>query len=343
MFTADPRRIHPEARSQAADFLDRSAISGVTTQMTPHDRLFRSVFAQPDQAAPQLRYALPAVLARRLQWPTLSPENATWVDAQLRERVADLLFSVRTARSTAHVRLLFEHQSTSPPDLPLRLLGYSVRGWEAQHAERTPLSPLIPVVVFNGASWTAPRRFGAMLAGSRRILRSSRPYVPDTSYVLVDLNQVDPRGMHLRGQGEVALLLLKHARDGELWERFASLDGVRRAVEESGLAALEQLVRYVGFIEREGPPPGTLAQLERRVGRDVMSEVKSWGEQLLEQGLERGREQGLQRERALVERLLASRFGPLPDEARARLAAADADTLEAWAERILVAPSLDDV
>ena len=97
-----------------------------------------------------------------------------WVDSQLREHVADLLFSVRTARSQVRVRLLYEHLSTSPTDLPLKLLGYEVRGWEAQRAERGDLAITIPVVVFNGPVFTAPRLFGRDVRWLRRSL-AARP------------------------------------------------------------------------------------------------------------------------------------------------------------------------
>ena len=51
----------------------------------------------------------------------------------------------------------------------------------------------------------------------------------------------------------------------------------------------------------------------------------------------------LEGERATVQRLLTRRFGPLSEAALARLAAADAETVGLWAERLLDAPSLEDV
>jgi len=42
-------------------------------------------------------------------------------------------------------------------------------------------------------------------------------------------------------------------------------------------------------------------------------------------------------------RLLERRFGPVPQDARDRIAAADADTLLAWGERILDAKVSEDI
>lgn len=51
----------------------------------------------------------------------------------------------------------------------------------------------------------------------------------------------------------------------------------------------------------------------------------------------------LEGERAIVQRLLTRRFGPLSKAALARLAAADAGALGVWTERLLDATTLDEV
>ncbi len=60
----------------------------------------------------------------------------------------------------------------------------------------------------------------------------------------------------------------------------------------------------------------------------------------LERGLERGRSEALAE---LLLRQLSLRFGDVPDAFRERVRGASAAELEAWAEAVLAAPSLDDV
>ena len=48
-------------------------------------------------------------------------------------------------------------------------------------------------------------------------------------------------------------------------------------------------------------------------------------------------------ERALLERLLTRRFGPLPDWGRDQLVGANLDQLDRWAERALEADSIQAV
>lgn len=64
----------------------------------------------------------------------------------------------------------------------------------------------------------------------------------------------------------------------------------------------------------------------------------------LEQGREEGREEGHTRgQRELLRRLLAQRFGAIPADVDARLAAGSLADVEAWGMRMLTATSLADV
>ena len=68
-------------------------------------------------------------------------------------------------------------------------------------------------------------------------------------------------------------------------------------------------------------------QYESRLFRELIAKGH-------EEGREEGRDQG---ERAMLERLLIKRFGPLPTWARDKLAA-----LETWADRVLDAATVED-
>ena len=64
----------------------------------------------------------------------------------------------------------------------------------------------------------------------------------------------------------------------------------------------------------------------------------------MQQGVQQGMQQGLQQGEALaLRRLLAKRFGALPDDLAARIAAASLDQVETWFDRAIEAPSIDAV
>ncbi|WPL14160.1 DUF4351 domain-containing protein [Thiorhodovibrio litoralis] len=67
-------------------------------------------------------------------------------------------------------------------------------------------------------------------------------------------------------------------------------------------------------------------------------------QQGLKKGMQEGMQQGMQQGAAgVLLQLMARRFGPLDEATRARIAKADPDRLLEWSERILDAPTLNDV
>ena len=120
------------------------------------------------------------------------------------------------------------------------------------------------------------------------------------------------------------------------------------AAAQQGLASLEpnpeRQRKYADFIDY-------YAQLndeeiaryrERHLGQT--GETMGLAQILRDEGRQEGIQQGLQQgERALLERQLARRFGPLPSWARERLARATTAQLEHWADRVLEAEGIEGV
>ena len=119
----------------------------------PHDRLFRAVFSDADEAASLLQAALPGAVRNAFDWTTLTPVDGTFVDEDLRESQSDLLYQVNHAATGQPVSmyLFFEHQSSPDPWIRLRLLRYCCRIWEADRRndpDRQELRPIVPVVFY---------------------------------------------------------------------------------------------------------------------------------------------------------------------------------------------------
>ena len=71
---------------------------------------------------------------------------------------------------------------------------------------------------------------------------------------------------------------------------------------------------------------------------------ETWAEEFEQRGIEKGIEQGIIKgETLLLQRLLVKRFGPLPDDVVHQISQASVAQIDAWADRVLDAQSLDDV
>jgi hypothetical protein len=64
----------------------------MTTLNSPHDRFFKAVFGRTEVAAEFLERYLPAEVAATVDWATLRPEKETFLDPQLTQHPADLLY-----------------------------------------------------------------------------------------------------------------------------------------------------------------------------------------------------------------------------------------------------------
>ena len=68
--------------------------------------------------------------------------------------------------------------------------------------------------------------------------------------------------------------------------------------------------------------------------------VKTWPRQWREEGRQEGRQEGL---REMLRLLIEEKFGPVPRDQAARIAAASDDEIARWATRTLRVSSLEEI
>jgi predicted transposase/invertase (TIGR01784 family) len=166
----------------------------------PHDKLFRTIFADTEEAALFLRAHLPAALAKRVAWSTLTLVETSFVDEALRESESDLLYTVQMKGSEVGVflYLLFEHQSQPDPWMRFRLLKYMCRIWDEsfkQKPEQSELPPILPVVFYQGASeWRHSTEFAALFPEGER----EHSFLPRFAHYLIDQSTLAPEAVQGR-------------------------------------------------------------------------------------------------------------------------------------------------
>ena len=181
----------------------------------PHDRLFRSVFSDASEAAALLQAALPDTVRNNFDWTTLTLVDGTFIDEELQGSQSDLLYQVEHAatRQPMSMYLLFEHQSSPDPWMPLRLLRYCCRIWEADRRDdpdRRELRPIMPVVFYQGArGWNHPTEFSDLFPETARAL----PWVPRFTHELIDQTALAPEAVAGDVRGRIAQLLMMVAFD----------------------------------------------------------------------------------------------------------------------------------
>jgi len=312
----------------------------------PHDRFFKQAFGQPEAARDFLLHYLPAKVVAVLDVDRPEPIPATFVDAELREHFADLVYRVRRRDGgPAWVYVLFEHKSAPEPLTPLQVLRYQVRGWEYQLKEGEALCPILPVVVYHGAeTWTVGECFLDLFG-----LDATDPlaaYQPDFRYHLCDLSRYSDDELRGGVMLHAALLTMKYIFRDELHDRLPGILALTAELldRETGLQYVETLLRYLtAGTDQLGAQElmQAVAQALPEEGGTLMPTIaEQWIQEGERRGMQRGREEGERRglERGRLDGLalaLELRFGEpglrlLPEiEQRA-----DAGTLQALMEAL---------
>jgi putative YhgA-like transposase len=246
--------------------------------------------------------------------------------------------------------VLLEFQSRPDRYMPVRLMTYTGLFYEQLIAEGRlapsgRLPQVIPVVLYNGlAAWGTPLDLAELI---ERFDSSAEAYVPHLRYKLV----------HEAAYGEEELAK-KESPVADLFhlERSANWQDVRIGVER-----LEEHVKFdeepelyrafVGWLRelifpRLGLTPDEIPQgLTLKEFEPMLAErIDSWNEKVRQEGWQEGQQHGLQQGEAKTLLLfLETRFGPVDQATRDRIAAADAQRLMKWVKRSATAASLADV
>ena len=332
----------------------------------PHDLFARYTFGRPERAEAELRAVLPAQVVSEVDWTSLRQESGSVVDPELRETESDLLFTarLRSGRSLL-LYVLLEHQSTVDRWMALRMLRYVVRQlehWRQQHPESTLLPVIIPLVMYHGpeGAWTAPRRVEDLfeLPDEAEQRERWRALVPRFEYLLDDLTAEREEALRARPGpplARLAWLILRYGRTDELARKLPDWVALFAQVHAGpeGAEHLVVLIRYLVWIGdwtvHEAAKRVLHSVLDEQRSEELMGSYRSVGEELMEEGLQRGlargREEGLTRGRAEdILRILSARGVQVDDSARQRiLTCTDVATLDRWFDRALNATTLREV
>ena len=305
------------------------------------------MFSQLEHAKAELSSVLPAAIVRKIDWSTLVLVSGEFVDPSLTHLHTDLLYTVRIGSRSACIYVLLEHMSTVERTMSFRLLRYMTRVWSRfeQDNPGKPLPVIIPVVLHHSdAGWTAPTQFGELFDVGEELRSVMSPFVPDFKFVLDDLSKVDDEALRARAVTELVrltLLVLQRCRDAEdpvsvLRPWMSTMVAVLTA--PNGVDALSAVAGYI--MEASEGRPEELGAFFRELGPRAEEAYVTAAEKLTAQVRAKALVEG---QATLLLKQIALRFGPLSEQARARVLSAEPNELDRWGEKVLSASTLDEL
>jgi hypothetical protein len=331
--------------ADAPSFASADAPAGIAVASDDYDSPWKDVI---QHAFPEFMEFYFPDAAARIDWAEghefLETELRQVVrDAELGRRHADVLARVTSLTGTTeHVYVHVEVQGGRESDFTRRMFVYHYRLFDRFDA---PVASLA-VLADDDPLWR-PDTFTFEALGLFHTVQFGVAKLLDHEHRLEQLQQDDNPFALVTA----AHLLTRRTRN-DAWQRYEAKLRLIRLLYRQGWER-QQVLDLFAVLDWMMSLPTTLQQ---RLWQDVdemdqekrMAYVTTWEQRGIEKGLEKGREMGLEQgqilgQAALLERLLTRRFGPLPEEFRASLAAGSREQLQLWGDRVLDAASLSEV
>jgi hypothetical protein len=331
-----------------------------------HDALFYKTFSNPEHAAAELKHILDPTLVARIDWDTLRPLSIKFVDAKLKGKYADVLYSVRLGGRETLIHFLLEHKSESDTWTLLQLLEYKARIWrnyieDPVNKWKTRLPVIIAVVLHHSArGWTGAVRFRQLFDVADEDVGLLAPYMLDFGIMMDDISKMSGEALAQRPitpEGRLVLFALRFGRTpAKFMTELPKIVPVLLTVRSRphGALVIAGFIVYLKTVGKVREEEVRMA-LQEAVGNSIAEEILFGAERRYEKGVHdaelrgertgelRGELQGeLKGQRKVLKRQFGQRFGVLPPEVIARIDTASAEALDAMDLRVLTAATLEE-
>lgn len=265
----------------------------------PHDKFFKAAFSRKDVCAALIENRFPEPLRKRLDISTLELTNGSFVDDELNQHFADLVYQCTySGEQKVKIALLIEHKSYQEDYPHLQLMRYLLNVWQEDRKHNLKLTPVIPLVIYHGHGRWKYAPFTSYFIATDSVLED---FIPEFRYLLHDLSAWPDKEI-LAFQNQflaLATFLLKHSRAERFLEAFQSdirdLVGSLAAKNERNF--IESVFVYV-FRMENGLTREEVLAIFRQVSPQTEEIIMSAYEQTLEsfnfEVIKRALQKGLQ-------------------------------------------------
>jgi hypothetical protein len=308
-----------------------------------HDALYHRIFSHPGMVAQLLRDFVQEPWVKDLDLEQMERINARFHADSDQRRDGDVIWRIPLREGgEAYLLLMLEFQSSPDRWMALRVMVYAGLVWQHLIKEKRMttdgrLPPVFPVVVYNGdPGWIMPLSLDPLIG-----LPPESPlwqWQPQVRYHIIDEGAFSETDLASRDTLAALLFRLENCREADQVIALvdAVIDWFRR---HDGFDALRPMFaalagRVVTMTDGAAPSVQVSENL-LEVRTMLATRAAEWKQQWRQEGQQEGKAE-------MLLRLLEHRFGPVSDEAKRRIAAADLPSLEKWIMRVLDAASIDD-
>ena len=281
-----------------------------TSVYQAHDKFFKLTFTDKGVKESFLQTYLPEELSREIDLSTVEEVNPSFISENFQLKESDLLIKVRALGKPIYILFLMEHKSYKDRKTPLQILRYFVDIWESQLAKKEKLTPILPVVIYEGKNkWNYPQ----MGEYFKDLPDEWKAYLPLYKTLFFDFSlenklQKLPESIELKSYLQIIQTVYLEDKETFLKQLIEILYFINQAAGEDSATFITIFRRILIYAEntRNDLKEENKDLLDLLKGVDSMSKtsIERWEERiraevidtarddLLAEGMEKGREEG---------------------------------------------------
>lgn len=330
--------------------------------MAQYDNAYKLLFSHGEMVQDLLQGFVPEEWVTHLDFSTLEKVNGHYVSEDLLNRADDVVWRLRLRDEWIYIYVLLEFQSRTDRWMALRLMTYTGLLYQdliasGQIEAGQPLPPIFPVVIYNGEPrWSAAQDVAELIAAP---LGSLAAYRPRMRYFLLDEKRLAEQDLPPDDNLVAGLVRLESSQSPQ--DMRAMISRLRQRLQAPHYDSLRRaftvwirriILTKLASKDEHIPDTRTLEEIDTMLAERVEQWAETWkregleaGRKIgLEEGLKEGLKEGLHQGQAkLLARQIERRFGPLTPAHQQQLANADEAQLEAWADAVLTAQSVEEL
>ncbi|MFE8148026.1 Rpn family recombination-promoting nuclease/putative transposase [Brenneria goodwinii] len=257
--------------------------------MQSHDAICKQFLSDIDVARDFLSIHLPPDIRTRCDFNTLQLESASFIDEELRARVSDMLYSLRTTAGQSYIYCLIEHQSRPEKLMAFRLLRYSLAAMQQHLTQGHKQLPLVvPLLFYQGGRSPYPYSLCWLDSFADPSL-AQQLYAK--AFPLVDLTVIPDDEIKTHRRAALLELVQKHIRTRDMLELARDI-GLLFERWQVPLTQKRALLFYIAQTGNTSRPADFIERVSAPLSTD-REEIMTIAQQLEQIGFEKGIEQGM--------------------------------------------------
>ncbi|KDO02115.1 Rpn family recombination-promoting nuclease/putative transposase [Rickettsia tamurae] len=281
------------ASVDASDASDNPA-----TERPRHDALIRKALENPIVAKEFFEMHLPKEIKAMFSSHSLKMEKESFVEADLKHSISDILFSAKFKDDTGYLWILLEHQSTPDHFMAFRLFKY-MTDIAARHLTLNPKSkhlPFVyPLVFYNSTKkYNAPKNIWD-LCQHKELMQD----IWNKDHQVVNVHDIPDDELKKQAWAGILQFFMKHIHERDLLKRWYEIADLlpEFAKLNIGIDYLELILTYT-LIKIEKSDKIELekilkSRLNNQQGEKLMTSLAHhWKEEGIQQGIAKGMQIG---------------------------------------------------